>query len=210
MNAEPPRSTVFYANCGLYALPLLAGGFQVDGTTAVLLLLAAAHVQLERVLATEPDTTAQLLEGLRAGGLVSFLADWQYCAVCGVLMLCMLLGFISGMLVDGVECVIHRPQGWLKQAADGAGGALQRGAGASQRQLQDGVSRMQLEQRRRRGERGSEDDEDEHEERDEIAWLELDAFDRRMRQAERQKREPPPQPRQPDGGQSGGRDNRRR
>ena len=67
---DEARAPSYYAFAALYALPLVRSGLEVDGFALALLLVGAAHVQAERVAATEPETQAAAARVLSPLGAV--------------------------------------------------------------------------------------------------------------------------------------------
>jgi len=57
---QPERAPLYLSYAALYATPLLLEGFSIGGYTVAMLLLGVLHVQVERIVATEPQTFLSL------------------------------------------------------------------------------------------------------------------------------------------------------
>ncbi|KAK9793713.1 hypothetical protein WJX73_005632 [Symbiochloris irregularis] len=72
---DPERGQEYYTFAFLYALPILTNGLQQDAFTIAAVLACAAHVQVERIVQTEPELITK-------GGFAKYFPSQQQPTVC--------------------------------------------------------------------------------------------------------------------------------
>ncbi|KAI8469746.1 MAG: hypothetical protein J3K34DRAFT_521893 [Monoraphidium minutum] len=115
---EEGQARYYYGLAALYALPLLRTGFDLDAFAVALLAVGAAHVQAERIAATEPETQASVARALSPLSILKTAVTAARAA--------------AGALFGAAPA---------PRRAGGAGGALGGGAGASGGRLPAGTKR---------------------------------------------------------------------